>query len=206
MASVPGPAALLRYVGESKAFVGAIVALFLVSLAAGYALPGAAPDTAEELVSGIRDKAVQLSSQPAPVMLLGIFANNAIGALAAMLLGLAAGLFPLLFTVTNGLVVGIVLETTMAKLGAGTGILVFLAGILPHGIFELPAILLATAIGLKLGCRAVQSVVRRRDLVSRELVQGVLIFLFWIAPMLLVAAAIETLVTGRILGLLFGTA
>jgi len=193
---IPGPRRFARYVKELRVFIAIVVALFLISIVLGYFLPQAAPDTSKSLLSGLQDKASQLSDQPPLVMMAGIFANNVGGALVALIFGLAGGIFPLFFAVTNGLVIGIVLEMIVAKLGLGMGILVFLIGIIPHGIFELPAVLLSTAIGLKLGYQVILSLLRRQDLVTGDIVNGLLIFLFWIVPMLLIAAAIETLVTG----------
>ncbi|HTY91745.1 MAG TPA: stage II sporulation protein M [Methanocella sp.] len=197
---IPGPSSFVKYVSDSRTFIGIVVVLFLVSTAAGYALPGTAPYMAQSLLSGLQDKASQLTGQPPLIMVLGIFANNTAGALVDMIFGLAAGVFPLFFIVSNGMVIGIVLEMMVAKLGAGMGVLVFIAGILPHGIFELPAIILATAIGLKLGFHAIQSLLKMQDLVTGELVNALLIFLFWIVPMLFIAAVIETFVTGALVG------
>jgi len=75
-----------------------------------------------------------------------IFLNNALTSLSAMALGLLLGIFPLIVTLSNGVILGFVLERTA-----------HLAGfhewwrILPHGIFELPAIFISLALGLKLG-------------------------------------------------------
>jgi len=133
------------------------------------------------------------------MMMLGIFANNATGALAALLFGLIAGLFPLFFVVSNGLVIGIMLEMVMNKLGAAGGAVVFAAGILPHGVLELPAVLISTAIGLRLGYAALRSVAKGDGEVAAQLKEGLLIFLFWILPILFLAAFIEAFVTGAVL-------
>lgn len=202
---VPGPAKFVKYLSEMRLYLGIVVALFLISMALGYVVTETSPDMAKSLLSGLQDKAAQLTDQPPLLMMLGIFANNVFGALVALIFGLAAGVFPLFFVITNGMVVGVVLEMLVAKLGAGMGVLVFLIGILPHGIFELPAIFISTAIGLKLGYRVILSLIKRQDLFTGDLMDGLLIFLFWVVPMLLVAAAIETLVTGAVVGQLMPT-
>jgi stage II sporulation protein M len=117
----------------------------------------------------------------------------------ALLFGLVAGLFPVFFVVSNGLVIGIMLEMIVEKLGTASGAAVFAAGILPHGILELPAVLISTAIGLNLGYRALRSLLKGDGGVAAGLKDGLLIFLFWIVPMLFLAAFIETFVTGAIL-------
>lgn len=78
----------------------------------------------------------------------------------------------------------------------------YFAGILPHGIFELPAIIIAIALGLYL-CRQITDFLRHKTKgivlpaignVSRTL-------LFVVAPLLAVASLIEAYVTPMILSL-----
>jgi len=153
----------------------------------------------DALLSGLQDKADQLTGQQPLLMMLGIFWNNAFASLLALIFGLAAGLFPLFFVMSNGLAIGIVLEMVVAKMGTA-GILVFLAGILPHGVIELPAVFISASIGLKLGYQALLSLIKRQDVVTGELMAGLRIFVFWIVPALFVAAFIETFVTSALLG------
>jgi stage II sporulation protein M len=196
---IPGPRQFRKYLYGLRPFIGVVVALFLISMMAGYVIPIYLPDASEALLSGLQGKADALSGQPPLLMMLGIFYNNAVGSLMALLFGLIAGIFPAFFMATNGLVIGIVLETMVSKLGVAGGAAVFMVGILPHGIFELPAVLISAAIGLKLGYAAILSVMKGEDRVTSELKNGLLIFLFWIVPMLFLAAAIETFVTGALL-------
>jgi stage II sporulation protein M len=199
MVNIPGPRQFFNYVYDMRLFLAIVIGLFLVSAALGYFIPGWSPEASKSLLSGLQSKAESLAGQPPLLMMLGIFFNNAAGAIMAMLFGLAAGLFTLFFVVTNGMVIGIVLEMMVSKLGAAGGGLLFLAGILPHGIFELPAIFLSTAIGLRLGYEALRSLITRKDTVTPQLTQGLLIFFFWILPILFVAAVVETFVTGALI-------
>jgi stage II sporulation protein M len=200
MVSIPGPSQFVKYIGEIKAFIGIVVALFVLSAALGYVIPGMYPEVVDALLSGLQDKADQLTGQQPLLMMLGIFWNNAFASLLALIFGLAAGLFPLFFVMSNGIAIGIVLEMIVAKMGASVGILVFVAGILPHGIIELPAVLISASIGLKLGYHALLSLIKRQDMVTVELMSGLRIFVFWIVPMLFVAAFIETFITSLLLG------
>jgi stage II sporulation protein M len=196
---IPGPGQFLKYLYGIWPFIAIVVALFLLSAAAGYMVPSASPGTADTLLSGLQAKAESLTSQSPLTMMLGIFANNATGSLMALLFGLIAGLFPLFFVISNGLIIGIMLEMVVAKLGAIGGTAVFAAGILPHGILELPAVLISTAIGLRLGYAALRTLVKGDGEVTVQLKEGLMVFLFWIVPILFIAAIIETFVTGAIL-------
>lgn len=79
----------------------------------------------------------------------------------------------------------------------------FLAGILPHGIFEIPAMLIACAVGL-CHCRLVTGLIRRRAQTTPPRVQ--LVSLAWVyaaltLPLLVIAALVETFLTPFIQGL-----
>ena len=194
--------------------------VFLGSMIPGYLVAIYAHDTANQLLSGLENKAQSLTSQPPLQMMLGIFFNNASGGFMALLFGLFAGLFPLFFILTNGMVIGIMLEIMIVKYGVAYGTLIFLVGVLPHGIFELPAIFISTAIGLKLGYEVVKAFLmpllpgngsagtrleNGLTNVSLEFWNGLMIFIFWVLPILLVAALIETFVTGALLSLIVHT-
>jgi stage II sporulation protein M len=122
-----------------------------------------------------------------------------------MAFGLVIGLFPLFFILTNGMVIGIMLELMIVKYGVAYGTFIFLVGIMPHGIFELPAIFISTSIGLKLGYEVMRTIFLRKTDMVLELRNALMIFIFWILPMLLVAALIETFVTGALLSLIVHT-
>jgi stage II sporulation protein M len=74
--------------------------------------------------------------------------------------------------------------------------------IAPHGILELPAILLGTSIGLRLGTQAWRRLAGKADkTLLAELGDGLRIYFTVIVPLLLVAAAIEVYVTPHVAGL-----
>ena len=68
-------------------------------------------------------------------------------ALPFQLLGLGLGLIPLLVVTSNGFLLGVVAYGAVQQ----SGLLFLAAGILPHGILELPAVLVSIAIGFRLG-------------------------------------------------------
>ncbi|MEB3103484.1 stage II sporulation protein M [Ferviditalea candida] len=78
-----------------------------------------------------------------------IFFNNLLKALLFVALGGFFGLFPLYSLVMNGMILGFLAHTTQANGGDLPQMVV--RGILPHGIIELPAIILAGAYGIRFG-------------------------------------------------------
>ena len=101
-------------------------------------------------------------------------------------LGLFIGIFPLMATIQNGYILGFVGKAVVRAEGVLT-----LWRILPHGIFELPAIFIALGLGLKLGEKVLT---RKKPL--KFLVSALKVFLLVIIPLLLIAAIIEGLLIG----------
>ena len=123
----------------------------------------------------------------------------------AMLLSAAYGFIPFLFLpvlslLVNGALLGVMASYYMSH---GMSMLLFLAGILPHGVFELPALVLSIACGACLCrnmCRLAVSSPRRVPMV--ELLGDLLrVLLLLVAPMVVAAAFIECYVTPAVMGL-----
>ena len=84
----------------------------------------------------------------------------------------------------------------------GISLLAYFAGIVPHGIFELPALILALSSGIYL-CRKVTDYVRHNEKgVMGPLMKDLLrLFVMHIIPLLVAAAVIEAYVTPQLLKL-----
>lgn len=128
-----------------------------------------------------------------------IFWNNATVSLLIIAMGIFFGVFPLFVLISNGLLLGYVVSTVADKVSVG----VMLKSIVPHGILELPAIIVAAAFGLRLGVLVLQllvsMIVPRRLAAVREefrlFVRSLVPVCVLILLVLLVAAAIESTIT-----------
>ncbi|MEW5921797.1 MAG: stage II sporulation protein M [Bacillota bacterium] len=80
--------------------------------------------------------------------ILFLLINNLMASLQMMLLGVIMGIPPLLGLFTNGALLGSVASLSAERFPVISFILL---GILPHGIFELPAFIISAAFGLKVG-------------------------------------------------------
>jgi stage II sporulation protein M len=83
-----------------------------------------------------------------------IFLNNMFSSIMAVLLGAFFGIFPLLLLVINGLLLGYVASDRTD----GHTLFYFLKGVLPHGILEIPAFILACTLGLRFGFLMIEGV------------------------------------------------
>ncbi|WP_244603671.1 stage II sporulation protein M [Methanococcoides sp. AM1] len=181
--------------------ISAVVVLFVLSGIAGYfytALNPASSDIALEGLEGLVE--LIMSMTPLEIMLF-IFFNNAIKSLMAFVLGLGFGLIPLLFVISNGYILGVVTYLESQE----NGFTYILLGIMPHGIIELPMILISAAMGLRMGINVLKALAGRYVDIKDEFKQGINVFFRFIMPMLLLAAGIETFITPVVIGLYTGT-
>jgi stage II sporulation protein M len=129
-----------------------------------------------------------------------IFLNNALKALGVIVLGILLGLPPLLFICLNGFIIGVLVSAL--KPVAGYGVIV--AGLAPHGVIEVPVLLISTALGLAVGWESLRWITGRKSQVRRQLRWGLKVYLRWILLALFIAAVIEVFVTPFIVGLAGG--
>lgn len=130
------------YLGEIRGYLLFTIVLFFISVGIGVSFHSYL-GFLDELLKDLVDNIKGLNGFE---MFLYILQNNTQSALYSILLGIFLGIMPLFSTVTNGVVLGYVL--IKASLIDGPGVIL---QILPHGIFELPAIFIAIALGISLG-------------------------------------------------------
>lgn len=131
------------------------------------------------------------------LLFLIIFINNAVKALGIIFLGILLGLPPLLFIVLNGFILG----GLGSALESVNGWRYVMASFVPHGVIEIPAILLATALGFTVGMESFKWLIRRESRVKLQLSNGLKVYVRWILPGLAVAAIVEVVVTPLLVGL-----
>ena len=132
----------------------------------------------------------------------GIFKNNIRAAGGSIVLGFIPFLFlPLISLLLNGVIIGGVYPIFMMI--PGMSLLSFLVSILPHGIIEIPALVLAIALGVLL-CRDLTRKILRKEILplGYRLKGIIMIFVFMILPALLVASFLEAYVTPYLINLL----
>lgn len=126
-----------------------------------------------------------------------IFLHNLQSVFWATLSGVLLFFVPFLFIVLNAFTLGMVmalLQNTGQPLFES-----FVKYILPHGIFELPAIFYAVSIGIFLNIQILKKIfpeTRQKSLKTREiLVQVVRSYVLIVIPLVLVAGLIESFIT-----------
>jgi uncharacterized membrane protein SpoIIM required for sporulation len=129
-----------------------------------------------------------------------IFANNVRATTLLLLSGLVSfSVLGLGALVLNVALVGGVLAV-FGLIGYQPAVL-FSAGVLPHGVFEIPALILASAVVLRIGAVLVtpQAGKSMGQVLLEQLADGAVVLVGVVWPLLAVAAVIESYITPRIL-------
>ncbi|QYZ78785.1 stage II sporulation protein M [Methanofollis formosanus] len=169
--------------------------LFFGGGGAGYALAASGDPAAQTLMDTVKEGVFAQVADDAPLMLAAkIFLNNLQACAILFLGGATFGLLTFFILFSNGLVVGIFVNEVVDTLGP----LGLAVGIVPHGIFELPAIFISGALGLALARALVAELTGRGDAVAEATRMGGQ-FLRIVVPLLVVAAVIEAFITPALL-------
>lgn len=170
----------VRLLKSQKYFLAIATALFFVFIIVGSMQPNLFLEQQESTINAIVS---QIEGKPGWFVIGFIIFNNVRSTLLALVLGLLFGVYPLLSLAVNGYLLGAV-----ANRAGGTAEMVF-SKVLPHGIFELPAFIIAHAMGLAIGYAVLK---QRKEFVQR-FKYALLVFVIVVVPLLIIAGVIEGL-------------
>lgn len=169
-----------------KPYLLALASLFAAAFLAGYFAPSVGRKMAAETFQSFIDFFRDLSGG---ALFLQILVNNVIAGLFVLLAGLIVGILPLFSVGFNGFILGALYRQTAGAAGYWNATLT----VLPHGIFEIPALLIAASYGLWLGMSVLRRFRGKESLPIRGQVRHAIQRYFAVVfPLLVVAAAVET--------------
>lgn len=174
---------------------------FVVLLIFGYVLQLLRPSSIVPLLDEFSTAAKEdgLAEVDSGALMVGIFLSNLMVLLFAILIGLIPFIrLPALDLGVNAMLIGAMGAYCQQN---GVSLSVYLVGVLPHGITEMTALVLACAAGLSLN-RAVNEALFRREetgSVNRAVRESFGIYARLITPLLMVSAWIETFITPKLL-------
>jgi stage II sporulation protein M len=122
-----------------------------------------------------------------------IFTNNLRAVTVMLITGMFFGLVPFFSLAFNGFIVGVFLGLIFYQ---GHSLMYFIAGVAPHGILEIPAIIIAGAYGIKVGLNllAPAKEYTRKTQLLQNLADGIKLYVLLVF-LLVIAAAIEVGIT-----------
>lgn len=184
-----------RYFHSLKFYIFLSSFIFLAGIASGYSFARDFPEETQIIMTTLQDFFSSTEEATDFQIFLFILENNVSKLLIMLLLGIFAGILPFFSSFINGMVLGIfgyivVQEKSLEFL---------LVGILPHGIIEIPVLILSTAIGMRLGKVAVWRIFGGKIGIRKEFVKALKFYLAILVPLLFFAAIIEAFLTSRLL-------
>jgi stage II sporulation protein M len=169
-----------------KTYLRVLALIFFAGFLTGIVAP---VPVRKELSEAFRTLAEQYLDLSGGTLFLFILVNNVFASLLLLVSGLLLGVLPILSVGFNGFVLGIFYRLTSGVEGYGKAAL----GVLPHGIFEIPALLVAASYGVWLGMAVLRRIRRKETAPLGGMINHALERYFVVVfPLLVVAAAVET--------------
>jgi stage II sporulation protein M len=197
---------ILSQLKKDKRYIALASVMFLIGMGSGIVMQDEVQGIIEQSVEELGELADASEGRPWWQMGIILFGNNTRTAitvgLALSLIPLIGGLYAIFAMVLNGAIVGVIgaiIEKPLSYL---------IVGITPHGILEIPAIIIAAAVGLKVNAFIVHGIietVRGAGTGSeplyerlREAIRSWHLF-YLVIVLLLIAAFIESVITPYLL-------
>lgn len=196
--------ALLRefLTGRLRRTLGLCALGMLLTVLLGVGIGLLAPEQAAQTMSSFMEQIEQsgVVTSEGEMSVFALLMNNWRAMLVSALYGLLPFLFlPLISLLTNGLLMGVMFGIYQAN---GLSLLTLLAGLAPHGIFEIPALILSIACGIRLCknmCLLVMNHPQKTPFMAlAEDLLRVLVLI--VAPLTVAAAFVECYVTPIVMG------
>ena len=168
-------------------YVVSLTALFFAAFLTGFLAP--IPEKMD-LFGTLMDSFEPFLALSPWKMFFVILLNNSAKSFAILLSGILFGLVPLIAVSVNGYVLGVAFLFTSGEVGYVQAA----KTVLPHGVLEIPAIILTSAYGLWLGVTFAKRI-RQRDMAGfGDQVRHAIRMYFMVAfPLFILAAAVETI-------------
>lgn len=184
--------------GSLARATGLAAVFFAVSVGLGVVAVGRDPGVGAEVMALFAEQVVRDLLSSSPAVLAGkLFLNNLSTCLLLFLGGASLGVVTMLILSVNGLLIGAVTELVRQQ----QGLFYIAAALVPHGIFEIPAFLIAGGLGLLLGQGLIAEWHGRGDAAALAVPLGTL-FLRVVVPLLAVAAVVEAFITPSVLSMI----
>ena len=194
---------ILRQIGElyktDKGYQKWLIiatALFGIAFLSGLFAPARLVNLLSAEITALEELAGFLEPLPQPIVFAFIFITNVSTLLTSFIFSPILCLWPIVVLTLNGWLIAFVAAIIVQEKSLGFVI----AGLLPHGVFELPALIIGEAAALSFGAAVMLALFKkeRRSLLLPNLKRNS-IYLLIAFTLLLLAAIIETFVTPLLL-------
>ena len=185
---------LKEYIVSLKKYIIIFSLLFVFFVFVGFFSAQSSPSDADMLLKKIMEMVEPVAEMSAFGQFLFILLNNSLILFLVIVFGLVFGIFPFLVLFSNAALIGVVAFFAKTMFSWP----VFFLATLPHGVIEVPALILACAVGYRLGQVVFDRIIKKQGSIKKELNLALIFFLKVIFPFLVLAALIEVFITSRL--------
>lgn len=173
------------------------ILLFIVAMLVGWVGTAHTPAIGEQLMEVFeKEVAGQITVSDPVDMCVKLLANNLEACIMLFLGGASFGILTLFILGLNGLVIGSVTEIV----SQGHSAAFIAAALLPHGIFEIPAFIIAGALGFCMAQSLIAEWYGAGD-TGEDARKYARLFLLYVLPLISVAALVEAFITPAVIQL-----
>ncbi|OEH86369.1 hypothetical protein BHU72_14200 [Desulfuribacillus stibiiarsenatis] len=195
---------ILSLIKENRNYIYLAGIIFIVGNGLGVVFVDQFYGLIEEALGTIKDLGEKIAENGHPFYATWvIFLNNIRSAFMFILLGSIVAIPTIFGLFINGVLIGVVLS--MIGEAGVSPIMLLIFGVMPHGIFEIPAILIAGGFGIKLGTVWIKPLpgLTRWQSYTAVFRESMYVFVF-ITVLLVVAGLVEGLITPVLLNYFVG--
>jgi stage II sporulation protein M len=175
-----------KYLRDSKSFIYIATGIFFLFVLIGFFMP--APEFIyDKIMTYIRELLKQTEGMSLFQLIWFILSNNVKSTVFAVIFGVFFGIYPLATSIVNGYILGFVSAVSVSGAGIAS-----LWRLLPHGIFELPAVFISLGLGVKLGTFIFQK--DKIKSLKNYMINSIRVFGLIIVPLLIIAGIIEAVI------------
>jgi stage II sporulation protein M len=170
-----------------RPYILILAIIFTVAFLAGALAPSS---TRQQMTDAFRVVADNYRGLAGGKLFFTLLLHNVMASIIVLISGVFVGIIPTFAIGANGFVLGVVYRQTAEVMGYSKAAM----KVLPHGVFELPALLIAASYGLWLGVTVVRRMRGKESTLLRLHIEHAFRRYFAVVfPLLIVAAAIETI-------------
>jgi stage II sporulation protein M len=183
---------VVRGLRENQNLIVFCAITFLMSASAGALSYSLFKDRMPEILDQVFGEVMAGSDHD---VIRNIFLRNLTASSIIMLSGITI-IAPVFLLYANGYLTGLVLMFAREN---GLSTTIMLAGIIPHGVFELPALFISSAAGMRVGITLLTSRGKRIKATSEKIRGALKTYALLVLPLLAIAAILEILVSKRLI-------
>lgn len=158
-----GQIMLIKHLGnqfnDMKYYLMTASIIFALGIILGWLYGGSYTNYFEQQMDSFRkiNKFIETQQNPQIALFFVILINNLFKGILVVYLGFGLAIFPIIMLISNGLLLGYLFSKQPIEILWG----LLCKGILPHGIIEIPAILIACAYGIKIGMHVIKLIIHK---------------------------------------------